>query len=278
MCAGIWYGYIQKRTHRREQLREENLKRLENRSGIVTGGASGIGRAIALRLATDGATVVIFDRDLEKARATARQIDTEGGRAVALQVDVTDAAAVERATDQAARELGSPWYLVNAAGWDSPKPFLDSDPESWRRIVDINLYGPLHTHHSVCRRMRDSGGGRIVNIASDAGRVGSGNVAVYAACKAGLIALTKSLARELARHDILLNTISPGPTRTPLIEAIAGAGADGKKYLDSLARAIPLRRVAVPEDHAGLATFLIGPEANYITGQTISVSGGLTMA
>jgi 2-hydroxycyclohexanecarboxyl-CoA dehydrogenase len=273
LCAGIWYGYIQITTHRRDQLREENLKRLENRAGIVTGGASGIGRAIALRLAHDGAAVAIFDRDLEKAQSTAAQIETQGGRAIALQVDVTDAAAVE----QAARALGDPWYLVNAAGWDSPKPFLDSDPESWRRIVDINLYGPLHTHQSVCRRMRDSGGGRIVNIASDAGRVGSGNVAVYAACKAGLIALTKSLARELARHDILLNTISPGPTRTPLIEAIAGAGADGKKYLDSLARAIPLRRVAVPEDHAGLAAFLIGPEAAYITGQTISVSGGLTM-
>ena len=254
------------------------MGRLDGRSGIVTGGASGIGRAIALRLATEGAQVAIFDRDLKGAQSVASTIAAQGGRAVAFHVDVTDAASVEEATDHVARDAGSLWYLVNAAGWDSPRPFLDSSPESWRRIVDINLYGPLNTHHAVCRRMRDSGGGRVVNIASDAGRVGSGNVAVYSACKGGLIALTKSLAREFARYSILLNTVSPGPTQTPLLEAIRGSGPDSARYLDALKRNIPLRRVATPDDYPGLVAFLISDEAAYITGQTISVSGGLTMA
>lgn len=254
------------------------MKSLEGKPGIVTGGASGIGRAIALRLALDGAEVAVFDRNKQGAQSTVEAIAEKGGRAAAFQVDVTDAAGVETVTDRAADELGNPWFLVNAAGWDSPTPFLDSSPESWRRIVDINLYGPLNTLHAVCRRMRQNGGGRVVNIASDAGRVGSGNVAVYSACKAGLIGLTKSLAREFAQYNILLNTISPGPTHTPLMEAVVGSGPEGAKYWESLARMIPLRRVGIPEDHAGLASFLIGAEASYITGQTISVSGGLTMA
>lgn len=253
------------------------MDKLDGRAGIVTGGASGIGRAIALRLAAEGASVAIFDRDGAGAQSAVDAISAAGGRAAAYPLDVTEATAVEDATATAARDLGSPWFLVNAAGWDSPKPFLDSTPESWRRIVDINLYGALNTHHSVCRRMREAGGGRVVNIASDAGRTGSGNVAVYAACKAGLIALTKSLARELARHDILLNAVSPGPTETPLLQSIAGSGPQGAKYLDALTRSIPLRRIGTPEDFAGIAAFLIGPDASYITGQTISVSGGLTM-
>lgn len=253
------------------------MGKLEGRAGVVTGGASGIGRAIALRLAAEGARVAIFDRDAAGAQSVVDTIVGAGGRATAYPLDVVDAAAVENATASAARDLGSPWFLVNAAGWDSPKPFLDSTPESWRKIVDINLYGMLNTHHSICRRMREAGGGRVVNIASDAGRTGSGNVAVYAACKGGLIALTKSLAREFARYGILLNAISPGPTQTPLLDAIAGSGPQGAKYLDALARSIPLRRIGTPEDFAGIAAFLIGDDAAYITGQTISVSGGLTM-
>lgn len=254
------------------------MGKLVGKSGIVTGGASGIGQAITLRLAAEGAKVAIFDRNVDGAQAVAATIVAQGGSAVAYQVDVTDPAAVEQATALAVSEMGSVWYLVNAAGWDSPKPFLDSSPESWRKIVDINLYGPLNTHHSVCRRMRDNGGGRVVNISSDAARVGAGNVAVYSACKGGLIALTKSLAREFAKHNILLNTVCPGPTQTPLMEAIVGAGPEGARFWDSMKRGIPLRRVGTPEDFPGLVVFLIGDDAGYITGQTISVSGGLTMA
>ncbi len=239
------------------------------RAGIVTGGASGIGRAIARRLAADGHAVAIFDRDGAAAADCAAEIADAGGRATAHRVDVTRRAEVKAGTDAAIAAHGALWFLVNAAGWDRPTPFLDSDPELWGRVVDVNLYGPLNTHHVVCRHMRENGGGRVVNIASDAGRTGAGNVAVYSACKGGMIALTRSLAREFARWNILLNTVSPGPTDTPLLASFGNT--------EGLVRQIPLRRLGVPEDFAGIAAFLIGEDAGYITGQTLSVSGGLTM-
>ncbi|MBN9530264.1 MAG: SDR family oxidoreductase [Alphaproteobacteria bacterium] len=239
------------------------------RAGIVTGGASGIGRAISRRLAADGHAVAIFDRDGIAAAECAAEITRAGGRATAHQLDVTQRAELQAGTDAAIAAHGPLWFLVNAAGWDRPTPFLDSDPALWARIVDINLYGPLNTHHIVCRHMREQGGGRVVNIASDAGRTGAGNVAVYSACKGGMIALTRSLAREFARWNILLNTISPGPTDTPLLASFGDT--------EGLARQIPLRRLGRPEDFAGITAFLIGDDAGYITGQTLSVSGGLTM-
>ena len=151
-----------------------------------------------------------------------------------------------------------------------------SQRDLWRKIVDINLYGPMHLHHSVCGRMTETGG-RVVNIASDAARVGTSGEAVYSACKAGLISLTKSLARELARNGILLNAVCPGPTDTPLMQTVVGSGEEGEKFLASMARGIPLRRIATPEDYPGLVAFLASDDAAYITGQTFSVSGGLTM-
>lgn len=248
------------------------MRGLEGKSAIVTGGGSGIGRAIALRLEEEGCAVAIFDLDKAGADAVAAE---SGGKATAYQVDVTDGDAVEAAVAQV-YEAGPVWLLVNCAGWDFPTPFLKTDRDLWRKIVDINLYGPMNLHHSVCGRMAETGG-RVVNIASDAARVGTSGEAVYSACKAGLISLTKSLARELARNGILLNAVCPGPTDTPLMQTVVGSGEDGKKFLASMARGIPLRRIATPEDYPGLVAFLASDDAAYITGQTFSVSGGLTM-
>lgn len=251
------------------------MRGLSGKAAIVTGGGSGIGKAIVLRLAQEGCPVSIFDRDQAAAEQVAGEARGQGGQATAFAVDVTDPDAVERAVAQAwaAQPV---WLLVNNAGWDQPAPFLKTDRALWRRIVDINLFGPLHLHHAVCSRMAETGG-RVVNIASDAARVGTSGEAVYSACKAGILAFTKSLARELARQNILLNAVCPGPTDTPLMASIVGTGEQGVKFRDALARGIPLRRLATPEDYPGLVAFLASDDAAYITGQTFSVSGGLTM-
>jgi 2-hydroxycyclohexanecarboxyl-CoA dehydrogenase len=167
--------------------------------------------------------------------------------------------------------------LVNNAGWDKPMPFLKTDVALWDKIIRINLYGPMNTHHAVLPLMLVNGGGRIVNIASDAARVGTSNEAVYSACKAGVISFTKSVARELASKNILLNAVCPGPTNTPMMEAVLGEGENAVKWKDAMLRGIPLRRMGEPEDYAGLVAFLASSDANFITGQTFSVSGGMNM-
>jgi 2-hydroxycyclohexanecarboxyl-CoA dehydrogenase len=161
--------------------------------------------------------------------------------------------------------------LVNNAGWDKSMPFLDTDLELWHKVVAINLYGPLNLCHVILKGMAERGSGRVVNISSDAGRVGSSGEAVYAACKGGLIAFSKTMSRELARKNITLNTVCPGPTNTPLL------AEQGPKLVAALERAVPMKRVAEPEDYPGLVSFFLSDDASYITGQTISVSGGLTM-
>jgi 2-hydroxycyclohexanecarboxyl-CoA dehydrogenase len=256
---------------------EDDMQRLTDRAGIIVGGASGIGRAIAARLAAEGAKVAIFDRNGEAARAMATDLAGGGSVAIACEVDVTDKAGIEAAVAHTVEAFGPLWFLVNSAGWDAPGRFLESDPVTWRRIIDINLYGALNLHHTVCRHLKAAGGGRVVSIASDAARTGAGDVAVYSACKAGVIALTKTLARELASAGILLNAVSPGPTDTPLLASFAGSGPDGARWLDSVKRTIPLRRLGTPEDFTGIVAMLLSEEGSYITGQTISVSGGLTM-
>ncbi len=249
--------------------------RLEGRAILITGAGSGIGRATAIRLGEEGAVVGIIDRDRDGAEKTAAVLRAAGTEVHVYAVDITDGDAVEDAVEQFATGLagGRIAGLVNNAGWDLAAPFLETDSELWRKVIDINLMGPLNVTRAVLRRMKESGSGSVVSISSDAGRVGSSGEAVYAACKAGIAAFSKSVARELATNGITLNIVSPGPTDTPLFADFDPTG----KIAAALERAIPMRRLARPEDFPGLIVFLLGDDARFITGQNISVSGGLTM-
>lgn len=251
------------------------MRGLKGKRVIVTGGASGIGRAACLRLAEEGCVVAVFDRDEDGARRTAA--DCVGGSAEAYAVDITDEAQVETAV--AAFDAGGAIDgLANVAGWDKGALFLDTDRALWDRVIQINLYGPLNMHKSVLRRMRDRKAGRVVNVASDAGRVGSSGEGVYSACKGGLIAFTKTMAREMARSGVTLNVLCPGPTDTPLFQGFTEDMAGGDKLKEGLARAIPLRRLGEPGDYPGMIAFLLSDDASFMTGQAISISGGLTMS
>jgi len=250
------------------------MRGLEGRTAVVTGAASGIGRAIAMRLAEEGVRTVIFDIDEAGAKATA---DAAGGNVSAQHCDITDLSSVQEAVEATEKDVAPIDFLVNNAGWDLPTSFLDSDPDFWAKVIGINLMGPIHMHHTVLNRMAERGAGRVVNIASDAGRVGSSGEAVYSACKGGVIAFTKTLAREVSRRNITLNTVCPGPTDTPLFDAFKAASEGGAKIAEGLARAIPMRRLGEPADYPGIVAFLLSDDAAYIAGQTISVSGGLTM-
>jgi len=251
------------------------LQGLSGKTAIVTGGGQGIGRAITLRLAKEGCKVAIFDLKPEAAEETAGMT---GDAVVRVwPVDVGDSEGVRAAVAEVEAALGPIWLLVNNAGWDQPMPFLKTDVALWDKIIRINLYGPLNLHHAVCPRMVEAGGGRVVNIASDAARVGTSDEAVYSACKGGLISFTKSMARELARKGVLLNAVCPGPTNTPMMQSVLGASDDAVKWKDAMVRGIPLRRMGEPEDYAGIVALLASDDGAFITGQTISVSGGMNM-
>lgn len=249
---------------------------MSERIALVTGGARGIGRAIALELAAAGRAVAVADLRADDAEAVAAEIAAGGGRALGVALDVTDGASVGAGVARVEAELGPVEIAVNNAGWDELRPFLDTDEAFWSRVVEVNFMGGLRVTHAVLPGMVERGWGRLVNIGSDAGRVGSSLESVYAGAKGGVIAFTKTIAREAARSGVTANVVCPGPTRTPLLESMADEG--GERFLDALTRAVPMRRLAEPEDIAAAVGFLASDRAGYITGQTLSVSGGLTMA
>jgi len=231
------------------------MQGLKGKTAIVTGGAAGIGAAIVERFKAEGTQVVVFD--------------LKGSPGV----DITDYEAVKKAVEAA----GPVDILVNNAGWDMFKPFLKTDPAFWQKIISINLVGPMNLLHCVLPGMVARGGGKVVNIASDAGRVGSSGEAPYSACKGGIIAMTKTLARELAAKGVRLNTVCPGLTETGMLESFMQGAGNPEKLREAYTRAVPIGRLGKPEDIAGAVLFLASDDAEFITGQTISVSGGLTM-
>lgn len=251
------------------------MRGLKGRVAIVTGGAGGIGQAICRRLVEEGCRVGIFDKNADAARAVADEI---GATASAHVVDITEHEAVVAAVASFEARVGHTSILVNNAGWDRFAYFLDTEPPLWEQIIAVNLKGPLNLHHAVLKGMQQRKSGRVINIASDAGRVGSSMEAVYSACKGGIVAFTKTMAREMASSGVTLNAVCPGPTETPLLAAFAGEGDQAARVFEGLKRAIPLKRLGKPDDLPGIVAFLASDDAAYITGQVISVSGGLTMS
>ena len=254
------------------------MRGINGKVAVVTGGAGGIGAAICRRFGEEGASVAVFDINQDAAEAVAGTIRELGGTARAYAVDLTSQELVVAAVAGVEGELGPIDIMVNNAGWDRAGAFLDTDKELWDRIVAVNLYGPLYMHHAVLKGMVERGAGRVVNIASDAARVGSSGEAVYAFCKGGLVAYSKTMARELARKQISVNVVCPGPTDTALFRDFCGEGEYGDKLRAGLARSIPFGRLGQPDDLPGIVVFLSSDDAAFITGQIISVSGGLTMA
>ncbi|MBV9363344.1 MAG: SDR family oxidoreductase [Solirubrobacterales bacterium] len=239
-----------------------------SRVALVTGGAGGIGRAIVRALAADGRRVVSGDIVEEAAREAA----------LAVHLDVRDSGSVDEAVTRAEGELGAIEILINTAGWDEFRPFLETEEKFWDQIIELNYKGCLRVCRRVVPGMVEREYGRVVNISSDAARVGSSLEAVYAGAKAGQVAFGKTLAREVARRGVTVNSVCPGPTETPLLEGMLGAGEASAKMVDALRKAVPMRRLGRPEDVAAAVAFLASEQAGFITGQTLSVSGGLTMA
>lgn len=245
---------------------------LTQKIAVVTGAASGIGAAIAQKFAESGATVIVADVQADKGEIRAATLREAGHDAHYLHVDLTDAQSVTDFADTVQRRFGAVDVLVNGAGWGKAHPFLEGTPEMWDRIVNLNFVGPMRLTKALLPTMIEHAGGKIINIASDAGRVGSMGETVYSGTKGGLIAFTKSLAREVARYQINVNCVCPGPTDTPLMAAVP------EKLTDALKKAIPFRRLGQPEEVADAVMFFADDTAKYVTGQVLSVSGGLTMA
>jgi len=243
---------------------------------VVTGAGRGIGRATALRLAADGFAVAVWDLDGDAATSVATEVEEAGGRAAAAACDISDLDSVRAAADATRAALGAPWAVVNNAGTDRPGLFKDSTPADWRLIVDVNLIGALNVTHALLDAMIERSGGRVVCISSDAGRVGSMGEVVYGATKAGLLGFVKGLAREMARHGVAVNAVCPGPTEAGLLDVLRKAPR-GERIVEGMVKAVPMGRVAEPREIAAAVSFFLSSDAGYITGQTLSVSGGLTM-
>jgi 2-hydroxycyclohexanecarboxyl-CoA dehydrogenase len=250
-----------------------------NRVALVTGGAQGIGRGIAAALAAQGFRMAIADLNAEAATQTAKDLTEAGGTVIAVEVNITDTASVEAGLRAITRDLGPVEVVVNNAGWDDFMPFIATSEEFWDKILDVNFKGALRVTKAVLPGMIERKFGRIVNIGSDAGRVGSSLEAVYSGAKGGIIAFTKTLAREIATKGITVNAVCPGPTDTPALRKFAdGAGQDAEKVISGMVRAVPMKRLGTPEDIGPAVAFFASDAAGFITGQTLSVSGGLTMA
>jgi len=254
------------------------MMRFDGKSAIITGGAGGIGSTTCRRFAAEGARVAVLDRDEAGAQKVAREIEGAGGKAQAFACDITDRQSVDAAVAASESALGPVAILVNNAGFDIFKPFLKTEPSEWERLIAINLRGPLHMHHAVLPGMVERRYGRVVNVASDAARVGSTGEAVYAACKSAMLGFSKTLAREHARHGITLNVVCPGPTSTNLLADFLKGADNPDKLMEAFRRSIPLGRIGTPDDLPGTIAFFASDDAAYVTGQVISVSGGLSMA
>lgn len=253
------------------------MKGLKNKVVIVTGGAGGIGSATCRRLAEEGAKVAIFDMNIEAAEKLAVEINNRNGQALAVQCDITHSDKIEQAVQRIEVAFGPVDGLVNNAGWDIFKPFIKSNPQEWNKLIQINLIGMLNMHFAILKGMVERNAGSIVNIASDAARVGSSGEAVYAACKGGMVSFSKTLAREHSRNNIKINVICPGPTDTALLADVTDGALNPEKLRAAFIRAIPLGRLGQPEDLASSIAFFLSDDASFITGQVLSVSGGLTM-
>jgi 2-hydroxycyclohexanecarboxyl-CoA dehydrogenase len=243
--------------------------RLEGRKALVTGGASGIGAAIARRLAAEGAEVTIGDLNLEGATEVAGEVS-----GLAIELDVSDLGSAQAAVESAGAPVD---ILINNAGTDDFGFFAQTTPEQWERLIAVNLTGVLNCTFAALPGMQEAGYGRMVNIASEAGRVGSKGSAVYSAAKGGVIAFTKVMAREGARFGITANAIAPGPIETPLLMAARGLGEVGEKIIDTMKGGTQLRRLGQPEEVAAAVAFLASDDSSYVTGETLGVSGGLGM-
>jgi len=251
---------------------------MSGRIALVTGGGSGIGREICMALAGDGRRIAVADINFAGALATAEAIDAGGGIAVAVAMDITSTDSVTSGHIEVVDELGPIEILVNCAGWDELMPFLDTDEAFWDRVIDINFKGMLRTTHACLPAMIEAGWGRMVNISSDAARVGSSLEAVYSGAKGGVISFTKTMAREVARRGITANIVCPGPTDTPLLDGIVEASDGGERVIGAMARAVPMKRIGQPAEIASAVSYLTSEAAGFVTGQTLSVSGGLTMS
>ena len=253
------------------------MRGLKEKVAVVTGAAGGIGSAICRRFLDEEVRIVAIDLNADALKQLADGLGAGDDRLLCLTADIADYTRVKEAVERGVARFGQLDILVNNAGWDVAAPFLKTEPDLWEKIIAINLRGPLNLHKAVLPHLIAAGGGKVVNIASDAGRVGSSGEAVYSACKGGLISFSKTIARECARDNIRVNVVCPGPTDTALLRSFVGDGEFGQKIYEGLKRSIPLKRLGQPEDMPGLIAFLSSDDANYMTGQVISVSGGLTM-